>query len=90
MSVQLRVCSPAPPRFGAALRLAAIGVMAALAQACSAGATAPVGGPDPSDPSVRVPPASYRSSIAGYVSQRPVAPRSWREQNERVAPTPKR
>ncbi len=38
------------------------------------------------DPDVRVPPATYRSVLGGYRSQRPVEPTSWREQNERVAP----
>jgi hypothetical protein len=73
-----------------ALRFAAIGLLAALAASCSAVTASPHRGPDPSDPSVRVAPASYRSAIAGYASRRPVAPRSWREQNERVAPAPKR
>jgi len=90
MSVNLRVRTAVCTRRDKVLRLAAIGLMAALAQGCSAGAIAPVGGPDASDPSVRVPPARYRSTFASYLSQRPVAPRSWREQNERVAPTPKR
>jgi hypothetical protein len=71
------------------LRVAAIGLLAALAANCSAVTASPHRGPDPSDPSARVPPASYRSTIAGYASQRPVEPRSWREQNERVAPAPK-
>jgi hypothetical protein len=72
------------------LPLAAIGLLGPLIQACSATNASPWRGPDPSDPSVRVAPASYRSTIGGYASQRPVAPLSWREQNERVAPQPKR
>lgn len=41
------------------------------------------------DPAARVPATSYRSVLSGYVSQRPVEPASWREQNERVAPQKK-
>jgi hypothetical protein len=64
--------------------------LAALAAAfvlagCSL-AAAPVVGPDPSDPNVRVRPVAYRSTIGSYTSQRPVSPSDWREQNERVAP----
>ena len=89
MSVELRVRSAALTRQGRALRLAAIGLLAALAQGCSAITASPFSGPDPSDPTVRVPTVSYRSTIAAYASQRPVEPRSWRDQNERVAPAPK-
>lgn len=74
---------------GAALRFAAIGVLAALAQGCSAMTAAPLGGPDPSDPAVPVAAVGYRSTVGSYVRQRPVEPRSWREQNERVAPPAK-
>lgn len=49
----------------------------------------PFAGGDPSDPSAPVPKTRYQSTLGGYVSQRPVAPSSWREQNERVAPQPK-
>jgi hypothetical protein len=90
MSVQSRSRSAAFARQRGALRLAGIGLLAALAAGCSAVIASPHSRPDPSDPSVRVPPASYRSTIAGYASQRPVEPRSWREQNERLAPAPKR
>lgn len=43
---------------------------------------------DPADPGVRVAAASYRSTVAPYASLRPVAPSSWRERNDRVAPAP--
>lgn len=49
----------------------------------------PLAGADPADPNARVPVVSYRSSVAPYSSLRPTAPSSWREQNDRVAPTPK-
>jgi hypothetical protein len=66
----------------------AIGVVAlsALTSACVATPSAPYTGADPSDPSVRVPSANYRSTLGRYTSQRPVEPAPWREQNERVAP----
>lgn len=44
---------------------------------------------DPADPAARVAGTSYRSTIAPYGSLRPTAPAPWREQNDRVAPTPK-
>ncbi len=37
----------------------------------------------------RVPPSAYRSTLGSYTSQRPVEPTPWREQNERIAPSPK-
>lgn len=48
--------------------------------------TVPLTGADPADPSARVAGTAYRSTIAPYNSLRPVAPSSWREQNDRVAP----
>ncbi len=50
----------------------------------------PLAGGDPSDPSVPVPPVRYQSSLGAYERQRPVEPAPWREQNERIAPQPKR
>lgn len=49
----------------------------------------PVAGADPADPGVPVAATSYRSTVAPYASLRPVAPSSWRERNDRVAPAPK-
>ncbi len=63
--------------------------LALLAAACKP-VPYPVATADPADPSVRVPAIRYQSTLGGYVSQRPVEPSSWREQNERVAPQPKR
>ena len=34
--------------------------------------------------------ARYESALGGYVSRRPVEPKPWREQNERVTPRPER
>lgn len=41
---------------------------------------------DPADPDVPVRSARYSPVLSGYVSQRPVGPKPWREQNERVTP----
>ena len=62
----------------------------ALVVGCSADSRIPVTGSDPSDPQVRVPAASYRSSVAPYESLRPAEPAPWLEQNRQVAPSPKR
>jgi len=51
--------------------------------------TVPQASADPADPGAKVAGVGYRSTIAPYTSLRPTAPSSWREQNERVAPTSK-
>jgi len=55
-----------------------------------AGCTAAPGTPlviaDPSDPNAPVRAVRYSPVLAGYTSQRPVAPMPWRERNERVTP----
>ncbi len=48
--------------------------------------SAPQAGPDPADVSVPVRPVTDIGVTGAYQSFRPVTPRSWREQNERVAP----
>jgi hypothetical protein len=68
-----------------ALCIAAIASLGLLVTACTA-TTRPVAGADPSDPTVRVPAATYRSVVGGYLSRRPAEPAPWREQNQRVAP----
>ena len=90
MSVIVRVCYAAFARQSRVLPLAAAGVLPLVMQACSASTASSWRGPDPSDASVRVAPASYRSTVGAYASQRPVEPRPWREQNQRVTPQPKR
>ena len=68
----------------------AVAILLPLLATLAGCAPAPIlAGPDPSDPRARVPAVGYRSTIAPYVSQRPVEPAPWREQNERVAPKPK-
>ncbi|NWG25260.1 MAG: hypothetical protein HXY30_12760 [Pseudorhodoplanes sp.] len=47
-------------------------------------------GADPAEPDARVAPVAYRSTLGSYVSQRPVDPADWRQQNERIAPQPRR
>ena len=70
-----------------ALLLLACGV---LATACSsAPPPAPLAGPDPADAKARVPAIAYRSTTGPYASQRPVEPKPWLEQNQRVAPAEK-
>jgi len=72
----------------AGLRALAVGCVL-LTAACAAPPPAPSAGTDPADPRVHVPPAAYRSVTGSYRSQRPVEPRPWDEQNERVTPAPK-
>lgn len=61
-----------------------------LMTSCSATPERLLAGASPDDPGISVPATSYRSVLAGYASQRPVAPAPWRERNERVAPAPKK
>ena len=42
------------------------------------------------DPAVPVAPVGYRSTVAPYTHLRPAAPKGWQEQNQQVAPAPKR
>lgn len=43
-------------------------------------------GPDPADPSSPIAPNPYEPVTAGTADYRPVAPKTWRDMNERVAP----
>lgn len=65
---------------------AGVTVLSLLAGACSAAPERFSAGLAAADASARVPVATYRSVVRGYVSQRPVEPVSWQQQNERVAP----
>jgi hypothetical protein len=60
---------------------------AALAAACTAPPQSPTAGSDPADPSARARSVGYRSTVAPYESQRPVEPKPWDQQNERVGPS---
>jgi len=57
-----------------------------LAAACSSPPDRLAANPGPADANLSAPVASYRPVLGGYVSQRPVGPSPWREQNDRVAP----
>ena len=67
----------------AALLLALVFAVAGCA------APPPLTSSDPSDPAAPTRRIGYLSTTASYVSQRPVTPGPWRQQNERVAPRPK-
>ena len=67
------------------------GLIAAMALAlgvagCGPLPNAPFGGPDPADATLPVQPLTEAGILGAYVGGRPVAPGSWRVQNERVAP----
>jgi hypothetical protein len=67
-------------------RLASVLIIATALAGCTAARTAPVAASDPSDPGAPAASARYQPVLSGYVSQRPVGPKPWREQNERVTP----
>ncbi len=81
-----RRIEPLRTRFGP---LATLIVLALVGHGCSAAPPSPVTGPDPANPRAPVPSSAYRSTLGSYTSQRPVEPTPWREQNERIAPSPK-
>ena len=70
---------------GIPARLIGIGLAALLLAGCASQKQLWAGA-DPSDPRSPSPPVAYRSPTAGYVSQRPVNPGPWRQQNEQVTP----
>jgi hypothetical protein len=70
-------------------RAAAVVALGSILAACAVAPAAPVAGPDPASPDVRVPLTNYRSTIGSYQRQRPVEPMPWIEQNQRVTPQPK-
>ena len=72
---------------GKFLRFAIAAAVAFAATGCTVPAV-PLAGADPADPNARVAAVGYRSSVAPYTSLRPTVPTSWREQNNRAAPSP--
>lgn len=65
-------------------------VSAAIVAFAVAGCTAPavpLAGADPADPNAKVAGVGYRSTVGPYTSLRPTVPTSWREQNNRAAPS---
>lgn len=71
------------------MRIFVILAAALLTAACASAPAQPVAVHDPANAEAPAPPVRYRSSLATYVSQRPVDPAPWGERNERVAPQPK-
>ncbi len=67
-------------------RLAALGCALALAGCGGAPLPSITSGPDPADPRIGSSPSGYTPVTSGTVNHRPVELKSWREQNERVAP----
>ena len=56
---------------------------------CMPATTTQVAAADPADPSAKVAPVGYRSTIAPYSSLRPATPAPWRGRNEAVTPPSK-
>ncbi|SEI22362.1 hypothetical protein [Tardiphaga sp. OK245] len=83
------VCSVAGKLFD--IRFGTLAAMTAASMALGGcmPTTVPLAGADPANPGTKVAGVGYRSTVAPYSSLRPVAPSSWREQNDRVAPVPK-
>jgi hypothetical protein len=50
---------------------------------------APLVGADPANSGAKVAGVGYRSTVAPYSSLRPTMPVGWKEQNQRVTPSPK-
>jgi|SRR3981189_3640085 hypothetical protein len=75
--------------FGIRSRTLAGMVVTALTLAGCIPTAPPLADADPADPGAKVAGVGYRSTIAPYTSLRPTAPSSWRERNDRVAPSPK-
>jgi hypothetical protein len=66
---------------------AALTLMAMALSGCVPQTISQVGA-DPADPGARVAGVGYRSTIAPYASLRPTTPSGWKEQNQRVTPSP--
>lgn len=67
------------------VRIASVLVAATALAGCSTPIVS-AGTSDPADPNVPVRSARYSPVLSGYISQRPVGPKPWREQNEGVTP----
>jgi hypothetical protein len=76
-------------RFARTRTFVSVALLGALTASCAATPERLLAGADPSDPAVRVSSTGYRPVLGGYDSLRPVAPASWREQNNRAAPVRK-
>lgn len=71
------------------MRVVAVVLLGLLIAACAAAPAKQVAVNDPASAEVPVPPVRHRSSLGSYISQRPVDPVPWTEQNQRIAPQPK-
>ena len=67
------------------MRLLAI-ALAGIAAGCAPSLPNAAAGPDPADARSPVAPAPYVPVLQGATDYRPVAPKSWRDLNEGVAP----
>lgn len=56
---------------------------------CATPPPSPLVGADPANPAAKVAGIGYRSTVAPYSSLRPTMPSGWKEQNQRVTPSPK-
>lgn len=74
------------PRLGV---LFALCLIAMFAQGCARRPSAALAGNDPSDPTARVPAASYRPVIDPHQTSRPVDPAPWRGRNDATGPASK-
>jgi len=68
------------------MRILAVAALAAVVSGCVKPPSSTLGLSDPSDASIRVRPAAYRSVGAGYESHRPVGPNDWMKTNRSVTP----
>jgi hypothetical protein len=64
-------------------------VAAAVTLGGCAAPPAPLADADPANPGAKVAGVGYRSTVAPYSSLRPTMPAGWKEQNQRVTPSPK-
>jgi len=83
------VASVAHTRFGKwADAFAALAIAGVILGGCAA-PTVPLAGADPADPGAKVAGVGYRSTVAPYSGLRPTTLSGWKEQNQRVTPSPK-
>jgi hypothetical protein len=69
-----------------ATRFAGAILLLAVLAGCTTAPSVSLAVADPADPDAPARAVRYSPVLAGYSSQRPVAPMPWRERNERVTP----
>lgn len=82
------IASVVRARFEKRVGVFALAIAAVVLGGCAA-RTVPLAGADPADPGAKVASVGYRSTVAPYSSLRPTTPSGWKEQNQRVTPSPK-